>query len=159
MSLPHFVLRDRVPNGKLRGTVDLYNMLYVGFPLGEAAFLIVGGPDRWQGEQYSVARQVPGSPYSWAAVLILGALLLAVGLLIADERDEDRRSLRAYLIVAGALTLASWCVYYAYCLFQAGQDYPSQVSLTGPFLWGFLSLWYVVKVGQHLEFRHPREPR
>lgn len=154
MKLPYFVLRDHIPNGGLRGANDLYNMLYVGFAWGQAAFLVAGGPRRWQGEQFSVARRlIPWSPYSWAVVLFVAALVLAVGILMPDGRHEDKTSVRAFLIVGGSLVCVIWCAYFAWCLYRAGQDYPTQVALTGPFQWSFFALWYMIKVGQHLEFR------
>lgn len=159
MSRLRVVLRDRIPAGSLRGTHDLYNMLYIGFPLGEATFLTLGGPARWQGEQFTVAREVPGSPYSWAAALALCAVVLALGVLTPnDHASEHQLTARGWLIVTGALGIAVWCTYYAWCLYAAGQIYPTQVSLSGPYQWSFFALWYVIKVGQHLEFGHPREP-
>jgi hypothetical protein len=157
MRLP-FAVKDRVPNGALRGSNDLYNMLYVGFPLGEAVFLVLGGPQRWQGEQFTYARMIPGSPYSWAVAIALFAVVLALGVLMPSDEDPERRgSARGWLIVLGATGCAVWCSYYAYCSFMSGQVYPTQVSFNGSYVWACFSIWYMIKVGQHLEFRHSRE--
>jgi hypothetical protein len=154
VKLPFFALRDHVQVGGLRGSNDLYNMLYVGFAWGEVAQLILSGPGRWQGEQFSVARQVPGAPYTWAAMLFVASVALAVGVSLPDDQDPDKRSKRAYLIVGGALVIVVWCALLAWCLFVAGQRYPTQVSFSGPYLWSFFAFWYMVKVGQHLELKN-----
>jgi hypothetical protein len=149
--LPYFVVRDHVMHGGLRGSNDLYNVLYIAFAYGEATFLTLGGPNRWQGEQFSVARQIPWSPYSWAAALAICITVMAAGVMMRDDRDEDKQSIRGWLIVLGAMGCSAWCAFYAYCIWQAGLIYPTQVSLNGPFTWSFFAFWYMIKVGQHLE--------
>lgn len=162
MKLPYFALRDHIQAGGLRGSNDIYNMLYVGFGWGEATFLAVGGESRWQGEQFSYARDLlPWSPYSWALALFVFTTLLAGGVLIPDRAEVEALTLRGWLIVSGATGCVVWCALYAFSIYRAGQSYPTQVSLSGPFLWSFLAFWYMVKVGQHLELKYwrPEESR
>lgn len=154
--LPYFVVRDHIPYGGLRGANDLYNLLYIGFAYGESLTLIFGGPVRWQGEAHAIARQIPYSPYSWAAALAVSVTLLAMGILLDDDDNEDsgrRFAVRGWLIVCGAIGCAAWFAYYAWCQWLAGQLYPTQVSFNGPYVWGCFAAWYMIKVGQHLDFR------
>lgn len=153
MRLPYFRIKDRVPTGGLRGANDIYNLINIGFAFGVAALTAAGGPRRWQGEQFEVARQIPFSPYSWAIVLGVGAMLYTIGVLLREGDDEARWGLRGLFVVAGAFICAAWCIAFAWCLYQSGLQNPTQVSLSGPFLWATYSVFYVIKVGQHLEFR------
>lgn len=154
MKLPYFALRDHIQTGGLRGSNDLFNMFYVGFAWGVSALLAVGGPERWQGEAFTYARMVPGAPYSWAAVLFVFTTALGVGILLPDASDPDRLSVRGFLIVGGALGVVVWMALYASCLYEAGQDYPSQVGILGPYQWLAWAFLYMIKVGQHLELKY-----
>lgn len=154
MRWPYFVVRDHIPTGGLRGANDIYSMLYVALGLGEGIFLIIGGPRHWQGEQFAVARQIPYPPYSWAAAILFFTVILGAGVVMADDHlDDAKASIRGWLICIGAMGCAGWCAFYAWCLWRAGIIYPSQVSLNGPFTWTFFATWYMIKAGQHLEFR------
>lgn len=159
MKLPYFALRDHIQSGGLRGSNDLFNMFYVGFAWGVATLLAVGGPDRWQGEAFTYARQIPESPYSWAGVLAVCATVLCVGTLLPDEDDPDRLTIRGYLIVSGALGVVAWMGFYAWCLWKAGQAYPTQVGPLGPYQWLTWAFLYMIKVGQHLELKFITRPR
>lgn len=154
MKVPYFALKDSVTRSELRGGNDLFNIMLAVFAYGEAVVLVLGGPLRWHGEAFTVARQVPFSPYSWAAALALGATLFAAGAGMYDGQDEDARwGVRAWLIVSGAFLCAVWCFALSSCLFLSGQIYPDQVSYSGTWQWIIFGLMYMTKVGQHLDFK------
>ena len=39
----------------------------------------LGGPDRWANPAYDVANLMPGSPYTWAVILLIGGALIMYG--------------------------------------------------------------------------------
>lgn len=152
MRLPYFALRDHVDIGGLCGSNDMYNVFYVAFAWGQSASLIASGSERWQGEQFSYAREIPYSPHSWAIALLTFSCILAIGFTLHDTGDPHALTAWGWFIVIGALGCAMWCAYYSWCFYQSGQDFPDQVSYSGTYLWACFALWYMLKVGQQ-EFK------
>ena len=49
-------------------------------------FLInIGGPERWGNPAYDVANLMPGSPYTWAVIILVAGMLTMLGSLITNK--------------------------------------------------------------------------
>jgi hypothetical protein len=81
--------------------------------------VILGGIGRWNGPVYQFVRLLPGSPYTWGVILMLGGFLA----LYASIRGVDyvikinKNTIVSYRIIknAGLWIIAVWCA-----LFSAG---------------------------------------
>lgn len=46
--------------------------------------IVIGGPARWSNPAYDVVNLMPGSPYTWAILLLLGGVVTMIGSLSKD---------------------------------------------------------------------------
>lgn len=91
----------------------------------QGAFIVLGGPARWQGPSFATALLVPGAPASWGVVLcILGVAALA-GTFTAHYRTT----------AAAVFCIGAWAFFFAISVAKTAMGDPNAAT-TGIFVYG-----------------------
>jgi hypothetical protein len=80
-----------------------------------AMAIMVGGEKRWSQVTYSVLNQFPGSPYSWASILMTTTVMVMAGSLLASHDHSWGQWLKDAGFFLGCL----WWITFGLCVASA----------------------------------------
>ena len=127
--------------------VQALDFVLVIVPFGIWFAILSGGHRRWSGATFEVAHSFPGAPYSWALLLLIGTMLLAVGSVLPTH--ETHHQARGKLIFLGALINCVWSLLFATSVLISMTN-PLAGNLH-PLLWIGLSSLYAVRAAAQIE--------
>lgn len=107
--------------------------------------ILLGGPSRFAGLSYEVARDTPGAPESWGLSIIAAGVLMLVGSIWAKPR----------LIGLGAVIGAIWALLFASAFGVAAWWY-DEANTTAPWAYLLIFVFCGLVAGAHFAM-HPVE--
>lgn len=116
------------------------------YALVQGVLIAWGGIERWSGPSFTVIRQLPGSPYSWAAALVLFGLLVAASSLLQLRIHSQRGELRLWWLKAfGLLGVSVWSWLFGLGAFSATFTVPEAATTGGP-VYLLVSAWSAILI-------------
>ena len=140
--------KDRLSDPVLRLSFQLNGWLLAGFAVLVSTLITLGGEERWRGEPFQIAMQLPGAPETWGWSLGTFGITLSAGFLLEYTRFKECSRM---LVGAGATFCGLWC-------FSLGTTFlcqllidGTQVSNLGFVIWFFIGIWYLLRACVNLK--------
>ena len=117
MQRPHdteLVVDPHLAQWAVRVIVTALGTFGVAIGLG----ILVGGPERFGAVGYTVARQLPGAPWSWGVTILVSGITTITGIFLG----------RALVVAVGMLIAGFWCLLFAGAFLLAQLQYPGANS-------------------------------
>lgn len=157
--------RERVPDPVLRKVFQISGWVLASFAFATSGAILLGGRERWEGEPFRVAMQVPGAPEMWGwALFVCGCLLLAgmlfdflsrrEGLLRISSAHSLQEASRQ-LVVAGCTFCSAWCFAIGTTFFWQLLIDGNQVGNLEGLAWCFAGIWYLLRACCNLKALQP----
>lgn len=93
----------------------------------------------WDDPVFSVARRLPFTPYSWAALLAGCTAVYTVG-------EFSQSQWKKTVVIAGALLCATWFFAMSMCMSRMVYVYPNRITLLWPFFTFFVACLFISRV-------------
>lgn len=130
---------NRLPDDTLRSADRAFAWLLIlfGYVLCMAMAL---DPAGWDDPVFNVMRQLPFSPYSWAAILTVSITIYTVGEMITDQYRR-----RGTIVIIGATATSAWAL--GLCLSMSRMVYvmPSRITALWPLVMFFVAVLYAAR--------------
>ena len=155
--------QHRVEDPVLKLVFQIAGWVLSVFAVTVSMLIVLGGQDRWQGEPFQTAMELPGAPETWGWILFAFSTVLTAGMsldVIADNVDALRHNARVEelsrkLVGSGCTFCGIWCfaigTTFAWQLFTDGEE----VSNLGFAVWYFTGIWYLLRAAVNLKILQP----
>jgi hypothetical protein len=95
----------------------------------------------WRDPVFHVVAQVPGTPYSWAGLLLVFTFVFNIGYIQHPESHW-----RGRFIILGALLCAGWWIALSLCMTRAVYDDPTRITILWPLCTFGIGCMYLTRV-------------
>jgi hypothetical protein len=125
----HPMHERRLPPDLSQWVVQALSRLLATYAIFQGATIILGGPERWQGQAFITALTFPGAPASWGfALLTFGSLALA-----------GTFTPRMRLTACALFLVGVWSLFFTITLAKTALEVPTAAT-TGVFVYGHMTV-------------------